>query len=123
MDSNVRDYRRVARYFQTKNTNLGKFLKISQWMMLVYFMTIWSILSSLWYILWPFGIFYGFMVYFSRFGMLYQENSGNPGLPLFVPKPSYKIWSDFFLYPILVPVSRERLKKVIAGEQQCCIVC
>jgi hypothetical protein len=26
-----------------------------------------------------FGIFYGYLVYFSRFGMLYQEKSGNPG--------------------------------------------
>jgi hypothetical protein len=36
------------------------------------------------YILWPFGIFYGHLVYFvviwynfPRFGMLYQEKSGN----------------------------------------------
>jgi hypothetical protein len=53
---------------------------------LVYFMAIW-------YILWPVGIFYGHLVYFmailvyflviwhifSRFGMLHQEKSGNPG--------------------------------------------
>jgi hypothetical protein len=41
--------------------------------MLEYFMAIW-------YILWPFGMSYGYLVYFSRFGMLYQEKSGNPGL-------------------------------------------
>jgi hypothetical protein len=50
-------------------------------------------LGLFWYILWPFGIFYGHLVYifyghlvyfwsiwyiFSRFGMLYQEKSGNP---------------------------------------------
>jgi hypothetical protein len=29
-------------------------------------------------ILGPFGIFYGYLVYFSRFGILYQEKSGNP---------------------------------------------
>jgi hypothetical protein len=29
--------------------------------------------------LWPFGIFCGHLVYFSRFGMLYQEKSGNLG--------------------------------------------
>jgi hypothetical protein len=47
-------------------------------MMLVYFMDIW-------YMLRPFGTFYGHLVYFvgiwnrfSRFGMLYQEKSGNP---------------------------------------------
>jgi hypothetical protein len=38
---------------------------------LVYFMAIWYIVEFLWYILWPFGIFY-------RFGTLYQEKSGNP---------------------------------------------
>jgi hypothetical protein len=38
---------------------------------LVYFTTIW-------YILWPFGIFYGHLVYFSHFGLLYYEKSGNP---------------------------------------------
>jgi hypothetical protein len=34
-------------------------------------MAIWYIVEFLWYILWPFGIFY-------RFGTLYQEKSGNP---------------------------------------------
>jgi hypothetical protein len=32
----------------------------------------------IWYILWLFGTFYGYLVHFSRFGMLYQEKSGNP---------------------------------------------
>jgi hypothetical protein len=31
------------------------------------------------YILWTFGIVRGNLVYFSRFGILYQEKSGNPG--------------------------------------------
>jgi hypothetical protein len=39
---------------------------------LVYFMAIW-------YILGPFGLLYGYLVYFSRFGILYKEKSGNPG--------------------------------------------
>jgi hypothetical protein len=30
------------------------------------------------YILWTFGKFRGNLVYFSRFGILYQEKSGNP---------------------------------------------
>jgi hypothetical protein len=34
-------------------------------------MAIWSILP-------PFDKFYGHLVYFSRFGMLYQEKAGNP---------------------------------------------
>jgi hypothetical protein len=31
--------------------------------------------TSIWHILWPFGMF----GIFFRFGMLYQEKSGNPG--------------------------------------------
>jgi hypothetical protein len=61
--------------FQTKNPNLGKFWTVLQWKMIVYFMDTWSILRS-------FDVFYGHLVYFSRFGILYQEKSGNPGLPL-----------------------------------------
>jgi hypothetical protein len=33
----------------------------------------------MWYILWAFGIVYGYLVYFSRFGILQQKKSGNPG--------------------------------------------
>jgi hypothetical protein len=36
--------------------------------------------KAVWYLLWPFGTFYCYLVYFSRFGMLYGEKSGNPGL-------------------------------------------
>jgi hypothetical protein len=65
-------------YFQTKNPNLGKFWRVLQWKILVYFMAIWSILRI-------FDIFYGHLVYFppswqtfSRFGLLHKEKSGNP---------------------------------------------
>jgi hypothetical protein len=34
-------------YFQTKNSYLGKFGKVSPWKMLVYFMATWSILCNL----------------------------------------------------------------------------
>jgi hypothetical protein len=57
--------------FQTKNPNLGKFWRALDWKKLI---------------LWPFGIFYGYLVNFvfiwyilSRFGNMYQEKSGNPG--------------------------------------------
>jgi hypothetical protein len=30
------------------------------------------------YIIWTFGLVYGILVYFFCFGMVYQENSGNP---------------------------------------------
>jgi hypothetical protein len=32
----------------------------------------------IWYILWLFGIFYGYLVCLPRFGTLYQEKSGIP---------------------------------------------
>jgi hypothetical protein len=66
--------------FQTQTPNLGKFWKVLQWKILEYFMTIWSILR-------PFEISFGHLVYFvviwyisPRFGILYQEKSGNPGV-------------------------------------------
>jgi hypothetical protein len=61
-------------YFQTKNTTLGKFWTILHWKILEHFMDTWSNLR-------PLGLFcgfYGHLVYFSRFGMLYEEKSGNP---------------------------------------------
>jgi hypothetical protein len=64
--------------FQTKNQNLGKLWRVLQWKILVYFITIWSILLLL-------EIFYGHLVYFVviwyiflRFGILHLEKSGNP---------------------------------------------
>jgi hypothetical protein len=64
--------------FQSKNTNLGKFWRVLQGKILVYFMIIWSILR-------PLEIFYGHLVYFlvnwyisPCFGILHQEKSGNP---------------------------------------------
>jgi hypothetical protein len=63
-------------YFQTKNRNLGEFWRAFQWKMCVYFMVYFT---SIWYILWPFGIFCSNLVYFPCVGKLYQEKSGNPG--------------------------------------------
>jgi hypothetical protein len=63
-------------YFQTKNPNLGKFVRALEWKMLVYFMPIWNILP-------PFGIAYGHLVIlyiFSCFGILCPEKSGNPDI-------------------------------------------
>jgi hypothetical protein len=45
-------------------------------------MDIWSIFAAIWYILWTFGILCGTLVYFPHFGMLHQEKSGNPELPV-----------------------------------------
>jgi hypothetical protein len=76
--------------FQAENTNLGKFRIASHWKMFVYFIVIRSIFGNLVYF-WQFGLFlamwsiFGNLIYFMviwyifhRFGMLYQEKSGNP---------------------------------------------
>jgi hypothetical protein len=52
--------------FRTKNPNLGKFRRT-------------SCNGRCWHISWTFGPFYSLLVYFSRFGILYLEKSGNPG--------------------------------------------
>jgi hypothetical protein len=60
--------------FSNQKTNLAIFWWVLQWKVLVYFMAIWNILL-------PFAIFYVWLqiwFIFSRFGMLYQEKSGNP---------------------------------------------
>jgi hypothetical protein len=54
--------------------DLGKFWSVLQLKVLVCFMATWSIIQT-------FGIFcgfYGHLVKFSRFGMLYKETSGSP---------------------------------------------
>jgi hypothetical protein len=48
-------------YFQTENPNEGKIWRFLQLKMMVHFTTVWSILPL-------FGIFYGHLVHFSRFG-------------------------------------------------------
>jgi hypothetical protein len=65
-------------YFQTKNPNLGKFWRAMLCKIFVYFMDIWHILRSI-------GVFYDHLVHFvviwyiyPHFGMLCQEQSGNP---------------------------------------------
>jgi hypothetical protein len=64
-----------------KNPSLGKVWRVLQWNMMVYFMVIWSILRPFGYIFGSFGIVYdNFCVYFFRFGMFYQEKSGNPAV-------------------------------------------
>jgi hypothetical protein len=57
-------------YFLTKNPNLVTFWITLKWKVLVSFMALWSILRTIWYILWPFGIISFRLVYFSRSGML-----------------------------------------------------
>jgi hypothetical protein len=54
-------------FYQTKNPTLGKFWRVLQWKMLVYYLAIWSLYGSL--------VYFVFMWYtFSHFGVLYREN-------------------------------------------------
>jgi hypothetical protein len=69
-------------YLQTKNPNFGKFWRVIECKMLIYFMSIWNNLPTV-------GIFYDNLVHFvliwytfSRFGIKYQEKSGNPFLTI-----------------------------------------
>jgi hypothetical protein len=57
-------------YSQTQNSKLGKFWRVLQWKMLAYFMAVRSILLPFGTFAGTFGKFYGYLVYFSRFGML-----------------------------------------------------
>jgi hypothetical protein len=36
--------------------------------------------TAIWHALWRFGIFHGYLVHLSPFGMLNREKSGNPAL-------------------------------------------
>jgi hypothetical protein len=65
-------------YFQTKNSNLGKFWRALVWKRLVYSIAIWNI-CVIRYILWPFGNLPATWYITPRFGKLCQEKSGNPG--------------------------------------------
>jgi hypothetical protein len=56
--------------------NFGRSCNLTQW----YFYDHFVYFTVKWYILWPFGTLCGHLVYFSHFGMLYREKSGNPGL-------------------------------------------
>jgi hypothetical protein len=48
--------------------------------------------TAIWYILWPFGIFYSHLWYiFPYFGMLHQEKSGNPGCLPFLKVHNYDV--------------------------------
>jgi hypothetical protein len=66
--------------FRTKNPNLGKFLEGLAMEDVGIFYGHLVHLTVFWYILWTFGIYCGNWVYFPRFGILYQEKSGNPAM-------------------------------------------
>jgi hypothetical protein len=59
-------------YFKTENSHLGKFWRVLQLKMMVYFIDILSILPR-------FGIFCGNLVYFSRFWYAVPRKIWQPG--------------------------------------------
>jgi hypothetical protein len=61
------------------------------------------------YILWTFGIVRGNLVHFFRFGILYQEKSGNPALPHFKKLPSVT-WSQ-----ICIDLKRLRFSEAVGA--------
>jgi hypothetical protein len=70
---------RVARWF-VFNSNLGKFWRVLEWKMMVYFMPSWNILQlCIWYTLWSLGNFVVIWYIFPRFGIFSQEKYGNHG--------------------------------------------
>jgi hypothetical protein len=72
---------RVARwhkYFQTKNPDLVKFWRALEWKMLVCAMAICNLhITAIWYMY--FGNLVSIWYIFTRYGILCQEKSGNPG--------------------------------------------
>jgi hypothetical protein len=70
-------------YSQTKNPNLGKFWRVMQSKMLVYFMAIWSIFR-------PFGLFKRYLVHISPFGYVVPKNLAI----LVVRMNSFKVFND-----------------------------
>jgi hypothetical protein len=56
--------------------------------MFEYFMTIWSFFKAIWCIFVAILSFYGRLVYFLCFGILYQGKSGNPAFDRFVSTKS-----------------------------------
>jgi hypothetical protein len=103
--------------FQTKNPNFGKFWRVLQWKILVYFYDI---------LVYYLEIFYGHLVYFvviwyifSHFGILYEEKSSNPVLPMYVE------WNKWpWILVILFTVDKSSIKNAIHkdGTIQCIFI-
>jgi hypothetical protein len=88
--------------FQTKNPNLGKFWRVLQWKMLVYFTDIWSILRS-------FVIFYGHLVHFTVFcHILWTFGIVRGNLVYF--------------FPVLVFCTKKNLATLVRNDLQCFVL-
>jgi hypothetical protein len=77
-------------------------------------MDVWSTyITAIWYYLWPLGTFYAHLVYFSCFGILYQEKSGNSG----AMEDSFQLPSESFN---LLKTSRKKIYSFESNAFQAC---
>jgi hypothetical protein len=78
--------------FQTKNSNLGKFLRALDWKMFIYFMATWNLgnVMAIWYILYSFGTFF-------RFEYHVPKKSGSPDFYI----PHKMMWNPIFRWAAL----------------------
>jgi hypothetical protein len=83
-------------FFETNNSDLGKFWRVLQWKMVVYYLAIRSIFRL-------YRILCGHLVYFMviwyiffRFVILYHEKSGSPG-GFFLPCNCFLLLSNSFI--------------------------
>jgi hypothetical protein len=53
--------------------------------------------TAIWFILWTFGIFFGNLVYFPRFGTLWLDKSGNPGQSSFPETFAWNFWTKVIM--------------------------
>jgi hypothetical protein len=89
----------VARWYFFKPKNPNKFWKDLQWKMLIYFMAFGSILR-------PFGKFYAYVEYFSRFGTLYQEIYGSLAGAISSTKRHFSLFCVFFFSRLFYLLSK-----------------
>jgi hypothetical protein len=59
---------------------MGKFWRALGWKIFMYFMAVWNILQTFWIFYGHLDILCSFCTFFSGFGIMHQEKSGNPGL-------------------------------------------
>jgi hypothetical protein len=81
-----------------------------------------------WFILRPFGIFCGYLVYFPHFGMLHQEKSGNPASDMMRRGSVSHMTeeSSYHMEPILRPLNLQLQRQLCSrrerfySERKCC---
>jgi hypothetical protein len=107
-------------YFQTKNPNLGKFCTVLRMEDIGIFHGRLVYLPTIWNYLWPFGIFYGHLACFSRFGILRREKSGNPGANIKNIRANKSmaalIYNLFYIAPAAIKTPNFLWNRLIDGQ-------